>query len=236
MNLSVVVLLLSSAFLFARHVDADMVTILKPPTRDTVEAALILMPGAQISHTTYKPLGEAIQQQASTVAGVPSIWVGILGYVGDVPQPVDICPRIDYLLSEMKSQGLDTKTCKLFYGGHSLGSVFIQDHLKKYHGSSGPMGGSIEVLGQVLMGGFLQRKYLQPAFSYPVSTLTIGGEVDGLARVTRLAESVYQQQPQKLANVTGGADAFPVVVIEGVSHMQFASGDPPALVKARDLQ
>ena len=222
-------LLLATSLLCAVAV-ADMVTILKPPTRDSVEAAVILMPGAQISHTVYAPLGKAIQSAAAQTTGVPSTWVAILGYVGDVPQPVDIGPRIDYLLGEMKDQGLDTKTVKLFYGGHSLGSVFIQDHLFKYHGKSGPMGGSIEVLGQVLMGGFIQRKYLQPSFSYPVPTLTIGGEVDGLARVTRLAESVYQQR-----NITSAA-AFPVVVLQGVSHMQFASGDPPALVKARDLQ
>jgi len=32
----------------------------------------------------------------------------------------------------------------------------------------------------------------------------------------------------------GDAD-FPVVIIPGMNHMQFASGDPPALVRARDL-
>jgi len=86
---------------------------------------------------------------------------------------------------------------------------------------------SVKVLGQVLMGGFIQRKYVFPEFSYPVSTLTIGGELDGLARPTRLAEAYY---------VARGKKDFPVEIVPGMSHLQFASGEPPLLVKLRDLQ
>jgi len=108
-----------------------------------------------------------------------------------------------------------------------LGSVFIQDHLSQYHGSIGPLGGKVQVLGQVLMGGFIQRKYIWPKWSYPVTTLTIGGELDGLARPTRLAEAFYASQDKP---------DFPVAIIPGMTHMQFASGDPPLLVQLRDLQ
>jgi hypothetical protein len=77
------------------------------------------------------------------------------------------------------------------------------------------------------MGGFIQRKYAYPSISYPVTTLTIGGELDGLARVTRLAEAFYKSQ---------GNSSFPVAIVMGMTHMQFASGPPPSLVKARDLR
>ena len=40
----------------------------------------------------------------------------------------------------------------------------------------------------------------------------------------------------KATNPTTAAATFPVVLLSGVSHMQFASGTPPALVKARDLK
>ena len=66
-----------------------------------------------------------------------------------------------------------------------------------------------------------------------MKTLTIDGTLDGLYRVTRQAESFYHFiQHGPASNVYD----FPVVVYEGVSHMQFASGPPPALVKKSDLK
>eukprot|EP00930_Biecheleria_cincta_P033127 TRINITY_DN22940_c0_g1_i1.p1 TRINITY_DN22940_c0_g1~~TRINITY_DN22940_c0_g1_i1.p1 ORF type:complete len:553 (-),score=121.13 TRINITY_DN22940_c0_g1_i1:64-1722(-) len=203
---------------------ADKVMILQPPKgKSGAPAAWIVLPGAQIDMETYKPLAQAVQAEASM-----PLWVAVLGtYLTPSAIPPEIGPRIDHVLSTMKTQGLDLEQVKLFYGGHSLGSVFIQDHLYTNHGEKGPMGGKIQVLGQVLMGGFVQRKYGYPQWTYPVSTLTVGGELDGLARPTRIAESVYRQK---------GMKNFPVALVKGMNHMQFASGEPPLLVKLRDLE
>jgi hypothetical protein len=66
-------------------------------------------------------------------------------------------------------------------------SATLQDYLMNNTGATG-------AVGQILHGGFLQRKYVNaPAFTYTVPTLTIGGELDGLSRVTRIAEAFYQQ-------------------------------------------
>jgi len=201
--------------------DLHNTMILQPPARKTGDAAVwIVLPGAEIDKTAYRPLAEAVQAEASM-----PLWVAVLGtYFAPTAVPPEIGPRIDQVLKDMEQQGLDLQSVKLFYGGHSLGSVFIQDHLKAHHGDGGPMQGQVKVLGQVLMGGFIQRKY---AGSYPVTTLTIGGELDGLARITRLAEAFYRAK--------GSAD-FPVAVVPGLTHMQFASGEPPLLVRMRDLQ
>lgn len=202
---------------------ADLLTILQPPAgKSGPPGAWILVPGAEIDKEAYTPMALAVQKASSM-----PLWVAILGtYVGPTVLPPEMGPRIDNAMSTMESQGLDLKTVKLFYGGHSLGSVFIQDHLAG-SGSSGPLGGKVAVLGQVLMGGFLQRKYVYPEWIYPVTTLTIGGELDGLARPTRLAEAFYHSK---------GKEDFPVVMVPGMSHLQFASGEPPLLVKLRDLQ
>jgi len=204
-------------------VAADDVLVLEPPQGKTGDpAAWIILPGAEIGKDTYEPLGRAVQSEVS----IP-LWVAVLGtYLTPSPVPGEIGPRIDAVLKEMSVKGLDLQKVRLFYGGHSLGSVFIQDHLYSYHGSQGPLQGKISVLGQVLMGGFIQRKYNFPTPTYPVSTLTIGGELDGLARCTRLAEAFH--------TAAGNSD-FPVAIIRGMTHMQFSSGTPPALVKARDL-
>lgn len=45
--------------------------------------------------------------------------------------------------------------------------------------------------GQILMGAFITRSDRNHTGGYPVSTLTIGGELDGLCRVTRIAEAYY---------------------------------------------
>lgn len=204
---------------------ADESVILKPPAgKSGAPAVWILLPGAEIGMETYMPLAEAVQQEISM-----PLWVAVLGtYFTPSPIPPEIGPRIDAVLNTMGAQGLDLDGVKLFYGGHSLGSVFIQDHLYKYHGGTGPLSGKVEVLGQVLMGGFIQRKYLYPNWTYPVSTLTVGGELDGLARPTRIAEAFYHARDRQ-------AD-FPVAIVKGMTHMQFSSGEPPLLVKLRDLQ
>jgi len=217
-------LLLALPLLATAAAPNDDVLILKPPAGKRGDpAAWIVLPGAQIGKGAYQPLAEAVQQKAEL-----PLWVAVLGtYLTPTPVPPEIGPRIDMVLNEMKDQGLDLDKVRLFYGGHSLGSVFIQDHLKQNHGPTGPMDGKIKVLGQVLMGGFIQRKYIHPSWDYPVTTLTIGAELDGLARPTRLAEASYHAR--------GKAD-FPVAIVPGMTHMQFASGEPPLLVKLRDLK
>ena len=91
-------------------------------------------------------------------------------------------------------------------------------------------GSGIVVHGQILLGSFILRKWRNQTDGYPVKTLTVGGELDGLSRITRMAEAYYH------GVLFPRHPGFPVVVFNGVSHMQFASGDPPFLVKERDLK
>jgi hypothetical protein len=64
-------------------------------------------------------------------------------------------------------------------------------------------------------------------------TLTIGGTKDGLMRVTRVAESYWHQ----ITNIDPSQEGlFPVDVLEGVSHYQFAGGEPPSFVQKNDLK
>eukprot|EP00747_Dinoflagellata_sp_TGD_P186426 gnl/TRDRNA2_/TRDRNA2_43437_c0_seq1.p1 gnl/TRDRNA2_/TRDRNA2_43437_c0~~gnl/TRDRNA2_/TRDRNA2_43437_c0_seq1.p1 ORF type:complete len:562 (-),score=94.96 gnl/TRDRNA2_/TRDRNA2_43437_c0_seq1:48-1733(-) len=211
-------------FCIAVSVAGDNTLILKPHAGRTGDPVVwVLLPGAEIVKDAYEPLGRAVQNESSL-----PLWVAVLGTsITPTPVPGEIGPRIDYVLTEMKAHGLNLDKVKLFYGGHSLGTVFIQEHLFTHHGDRGPLNGHVEVVGQVLMGGFIQRKYMYPSWTYPVTTLTIGGELDGLARPTRIAEAIYMAR---------GKEEFPVAIIRGMTHMQFASGAPPKLVQLRDLE
>lgn len=82
----------------------------------------------------------------------------------------------------------------------------------------------------VLYGDCLDRNYTNTTLiKFPVPSLAVGGEKDGLMRISRMAEAYYK------TTVPGGKYQV-VVVLPGVSHMQFASGDPPLTVKERDLR
>ena len=64
--------------------------------------------------------------------------------------------------------------------------------------------------------------------------MAIDGSLDGLYRVTRQAETYYHQVLHP--NAAASPDDFPVVIFEGVTHMQFASGTPPSNVAKNDLK
>lgn len=142
------------------------------------------------------------------------------------------------------SNGIDRMNVKLsenniypkfyFYGGHSLGGAMIPDYVASTVNDTAN--------GVILMGAFLTRKYKtgktaegRPQVEFPTPTLTIGAELDGLTRVTRIMEAMYTQvtfseDPDRAAQI------LPVTVIEGMNHMQFASGEPTAHVKNKDIQ
>eukprot|EP00994_Dinema_validum_P004909 NODE_298_length_1944_cov_81.060158_g209_i0.p1 GENE.NODE_298_length_1944_cov_81.060158_g209_i0~~NODE_298_length_1944_cov_81.060158_g209_i0.p1 ORF type:complete len:544 (-),score=152.94 NODE_298_length_1944_cov_81.060158_g209_i0:313-1875(-) len=67
--------------------------------------------------------------------------------------------------------------------------------------------------------------------SFPIPTLTVGGELDGVVRVTRIAEAFYTQ-----AVLTKNKN-MPVVVLPGANHASLldSSSSLPSGVAARDL-
>ena len=192
--------------------------IIKPSTLGASEIGLVVIQGAEISTDKYVPLVEKLQNISKY-----SIWVGIPEFLVNIPDPLAISEVIERILKSMNNSGMP-KTAKIFFLAHSLGGIIIQDHL-----ASNPT----IAAGQILMGSFLTSKFR--SVEYKVPTMTLGGELDGLTRVTRILEEYYfrillaSDQDTALSN-------FPVIVIKGLSHIQFASGTPPPFVKLRDLK
>ena len=69
-------------------------------------------------------------------------------------------------------------------------------------------------------------------FDYDVPTLTLGGTKDGLMRVSRLAEAYWHSHENIEA---AQANRFPILALEGASHMSYMTGEAPSAVKKRDL-
>ena len=143
--------------------------------------------------------------------------------------PAQIGGHISNTVEKITSSGFTGDNW--FLAGHSLGGVMTQDYLKN---------GDTQFKGQILMSSVLlrDRRSIQSTdgttlYDYTTPTLTIGGTRDGLMRITRVAESYFHQ----VTNIsTSQAKLFPVEVLNGVAHYQFAGGVPPSFVQKNDLK
>ncbi|CAE7262400.1 unnamed protein product [Symbiodinium pilosum] len=181
------------------------------------EIALISVQGASSPVEGYKPAAEAIQK-----ASPFKVWVGIPQYLFDLPE-LQFAAKVDDILQQMEKAGM--KADHKVIMGHSLGAVGCQGYI------AGKGQGKMDAL--VLTGAAVLRKYRNSTKFPP--TLTLDGDLDGLLRITRQAEAYFHQVIK-----VGGADApgmdRPVVLLEGVDHWSFSSGDRPSNVKKNDIQ
>ena len=216
------------SFVFSNPFDV----ILSPVTLSGVEVCVIFIQGAYIAPSAYIPLMSKIQLESSPFI---SMWVGIPEFEDDfVDSQAEVNRGINRVMDKMKAAGMLTKT--LIVAGHSLGGATVQVWTANH---------TEVVTAQVLMGSFLTHQWTSNFnFEYAVPTLTIGAELDGLARVTRFAEAFYTQliAPYtvdlpftSLLPANALHSSFPVTVIEGINHMQFASGAPTEAVLKWDL-
>ncbi|KAJ9461549.1 hypothetical protein DIPPA_00177 [Diplonema papillatum] len=190
-----------------------------------VPLGLVFIQGANISVSQYRPTVLAIQ----TTFQRP-LYVGLPEFPGKFAEPELFEFLVSSTLGEMVREGLP-KGSQILLAGHSLGGAVSMGRIGKNFTMAG-----FDLIGQVLMGSFITREFRDPGTQrlagYPKPTLTLAGELDGLCRVSRIVEQFYVQEQSY-----GGAFAatFPVVVIPGMSHMQFASGEIPYAVYNSDL-
>jgi len=200
--------------------------VLKPIHTQGVVVGLIFIQGEGIPIERYRPVAQAIQAAAPNL----EIWVGIPQFIGDSPIPRETGLAVGKAIGEMEREGMPP-TDNLFFIAHSAGGIAIQKYLDSFPDYA---------KGQILMGSFLGKWYLsnlndrgKTIVQYTVPTLTIGGTLDGLARITRIAAAFWYQQIN--SSQPSDIDNFPVVAIDGASHMQFASGEATSYVADFDL-
>lgn len=177
------------------------------------EVALVLLHGANVSPEAYLPLSRTLQTVIQTDV---RLWIGLPDVNLNVPIYLD--GAMNDLKSNFTARGLPVDAPR-FLAGHSLGGVRAQSYAQEH---------AEDWMGGILMASVLLREY--DNMTYPVPTLTVGGEKDGNMRVSRVAQAshVYRMQAEK-------TEDFPVVVVPGANHMSFASGQPPLPVALADL-
>ena len=193
---------------FLSSVSSDL--ILKPIKQGSNTAALIFIPGVHLPPDRYVPLLEQLQNTSTN-----TLWIAIPSFLDNFPSEKLRPKVIDELLAKLRTAGMP-ENALLFLSGHSLGGFVSQILAIKY---------SQQLSGQILLGAFLQRIYQSSNTTYPVSTLTISGELDGITRVTRIIESVPF------------ASTYPffTLIISGMNHMDIASGQPTDYILKNDI-
>lgn len=183
---------------------------------------LVIIGGSQIPTFGYQDIAHGIQV---AMQDTTSVYVAIPALAFDFAalQVDTIAPKA---VKQLHDAGLPMGS-PIFYAGHGIGGAFLSYyvHDKKPVAS-----------GMILMGAGLDRKYREESKTpFPVPTLTLAAELDGLYRVTRVAETYYHLFMKQGSDVVTNMKKFPVIVLRGQSHMQFAKAAPPSNVVKDDL-
>lgn len=198
--------------------------IVKPIKTGKQAVAVVLFTGPGIKPSQYSPLATTLQNMSSY-----SLWIGIPEFPSDAVLDSNIAQGIDRILMSLKSQGMEGSV-KVFFAAHSPASaIVLQNYLVKN------VTLTQSTSGQILMGSFLQRSYHTTPYQYPIKTLTISGELDGICRVTRIMEEYYLRIQQS-KDFNEAITSFPVVIVRGMTHFQFASGEPSPQIKDNDFR
>ena len=210
--------------------------ILTPNKQFKQNSVLILAPGFGIGADAYEPLGKILQDNfANNDLG---LFFGVPHMNGNITT-VGLKKAITRVASEIQDSGLPN-TYSTFFAGHSVGGALLPYILKDLNNLPD---GFNKPDGMILLASFLVRSFRSESipdigpgqYSFPnCPVLSIGAELDGLARITRFSEAYYNQITQN-TNPNNARQTLPITMIKGMSHMQFASGPIPKEVMNRDL-
>lgn len=224
--------------------DADDI-LLTPPNEASCPScpalAVVWVPGASIPVSAYKPIVQGLQN--SSALKNFRVWAAVAHCPAEIclnaaPPLPGIRGALERVYAELQGNGVAPSRnlhmpagTPLVAGGHSLGGAMLQQATLAIKGTpSSPLHYVLQL--QVLTGSFITRNTRSAYYTHEpqqgVPTLTLGGELDGMCRITRMAEERYHTVSPMLQ--------FPVIGLLGFDHMSFASGTPPAFVHANDLR
>jgi hypothetical protein len=192
---------------------------LKPLNNEGEELAIILLHGALLSNQNYLPLANQLQKTIDT----KKLWISLPSAFLQIPFKIAAYKAINDALGDLKKNGFP-KEGKIYLAGHSLGGFSVAEYAYEKDN---------RFAGIILLAATLKRSDRKKDKTTKV--LTIGGELDGVMRITRIAEEYYNNCYSKVKK-TGLISNLPVVVIKGHNHIQFANGDHTKFIAKNDLR
>jgi hypothetical protein len=196
--------------------------IIKPTSQASTELAFIFVQADGIKVDQYVKHLSLLQDSLKDQV---AIWVGLPEFNDNKADLATFKTTVPDIFNQMQVAGL--KTNKLVVAGHLQGGLIVQQYVKAFPGAD-----AFDLSGAVLLGSFWTRDMMSQLNNVVVPTLSVGVELDGVARVTRFMEAYYHQVLKKVTTEVN----HPVVVIPGASHSQFFTGQPTDFIKSKDLK
>lgn len=197
--------------------------IVLPPVKTTgTEIGFIFVQGAEIPAKNYQKFAIQLQNKFNG-----RLWVVLTEFPLNTPEPLLVNSIMSSAYDNLKSNGFTyNQKTPFFFGAHSLGGIIIQDYLLKNFAQL-----PFQLSGLVLEGSFVTRSNLNKIPKSFPGILTLGGELDGLARLTRVAESFYHN------NYDSEYKESITLVVNGMNHFQFiGDGDKTSTIIKNDIE
>lgn len=178
--------------------------------------ALVLFPGAFVEKSQYLDIAKVIVEESND-----DVSVYIAACLGDVANQIEARLYVQKVVKLMEEAGGTDARARIFLAGHSQGGIAVYG-----------LPPSMNLGGLIMLGSYLPRTVVigQSLADYKKPVLTLGGDRDGLtglnyiAREALTAEELAAKDPNVVVQK-------PVILLPGVSHMQFADGS----IRAGDL-
>lgn len=198
----------------SERVERGDVILFKSGSDSSIKKLVVIIPGGTKAPEEYETLARRISSQPSV-----QMWTAVVRFAQNMPNPLTISSRISSAAEFAVEQGFPEATAaNAFIVGHSLGGIVAQNYLKNNSAS-----------GLILLGSYLTRSGTDVSgpvtFSVPV--LTIGAELDGQTRLTRIAQELdaYRGAGTR-SGVNEALRLRPVTIVRGANHAAFANGQP----------
>ncbi len=211
LTVSVSLFVVPAAQAESQRVNRENFVLFMPEVKHAENRLFVIVPGALKTAAQYEALAARISADSRV-----GIWTAVLKMPLSMPNIAPLSPRVAEIVSYVQNFGVNIDFATTFVGGHSLGGVVAQNYAFK-----NPVG------GLVLLASYVTRSNRDRIASYefPLPILTLGGEIDGKTRITRIAQEVeLTRDAFSNGNVSEIVRMRPVVVLPGVNHSDFADG------------
>lgn len=146
-------------------------------TRSDDECAFILFPGCHLKPEAYEQLASSIQLKSSAWVHIPKLPFNMA-----TPWTINAC--LERAIQDLADAGFTGKD--IIVGGHSLGGTFLQKAVASFNSKATSTFSPITIKGMVYLACFQAR-----GTKTELPCLTVSGDLDGLIRVSRIAEDCY---------------------------------------------
>ena len=211
-------MLLASVVLLSCELSVCANDVILKPLKTGKQVGIVFIQGTQYDPQQYAGLLQVVQTTSEL-----SVWAAIPQFDNNRVNPQDIPGAVERVLNELQQNGFQP-SAPIFFVGEYVGGAYLQDYV---------LTSKKDASGLILLGSFLSRKN-RVKFSVP--SLTIGGGRDGLVRITRIMESYYHKILHSSLPFNDTCRHQSVVVLQQVTHAQFADGSAPIGIKGVDFK